>query len=92
MQKFFAEPDSTFRGRTAMVVRSRAARRVGPYMLKLESSCGTERHRVKGSARIIAIDCRSVDAKAKVKRFGVDSWREALGEFDRITEIVRRGG
>ena len=91
-RRFFAEKD--FKpppGMTKMAVRMRAKRSLGPYTLLLESSCGTGPPRVAGSARLFLFDTRSDDADEPVaiKRFAVDSWREATSELMRAVDVLR---
>ena len=90
--KFFAEKDvKPPPSRVKMAVRMRATRSLGPYTLLLESSCGTGPPRVAGSARLFLYDTRSDDADepVAVKRFAVDSWREATGELARAVDVLR---
>lgn len=88
--KFFAEKDFTIPVRTAMRVRSKAIRTIGPHLLVLESSCTYEPPHIAGSARIKAYDARCNDGDGpRVKRFSVDTWDEALCELRRLAEVLR---
>lgn len=86
---YFAEKDFTVPTRTRMVVRSKAIRVIGPHLLVLESSCSNDGH-IAGSARVKAYDARVTDGDGpRVKRFGVDTWDEALNELQRLVEVIR---
>jgi hypothetical protein len=90
VQRYFAEQDNRPPpGVKRMKVRQTALRTCGPLMALLESSCGNEVHRIKGSARISLYDARVGWVKpVAVKRFAVDTYREAHDEYTRLCRLM----
>ena len=89
---YFSEQDNRPPpGVKRMVVRRTETRIFGPYRIVLATSCGSEKRRIAGSARIQLFDSRAdePDEPVAVKRLQVDNWREAQDEMRRLEHTLR---
>ena len=95
-QGYFAEKtDPMPKGIKKMTVRRHYEKRYGPWLVRIQSSCGWMKPHIAGSVKLSLYDARCVEGKGPmIKRFAVDNWDEAMYEtevlFDMLTSPVNK--